>query len=122
MKMACLSLFFSKLFLSRRHILIDKMSNIRISDAFLAGVGLAVSLSLANCIFQSLKFEKIRQVIFCLKCGGKNALKNKFCWQCGQPLYPQPLTKCPKCKAQMSCSWNFCEICGASLRKKADIR
>jgi rRNA maturation endonuclease Nob1 len=93
------------------------------SDAFSVGIGLAFGLAISQSIFYTMKpSESIKQVIVCIKCGGRNSVKNKFCWQCGRSLYPPQPIECAKCGAQMSSNWNFCGICGASLKKKVKTR
>jgi len=100
-----------------------KMKNINARDAFSTGIGLAFGLAITRAIFQITKTSKsTQQVVVCLKCGGKNSIENKFCWQCGRFLHPPPFVECVKCGARMPSNWNFCGICGASLRKKGKTR
>jgi len=88
-------------------------------NAFYAGIGLAMGLTMTQYMFQTLKPpEKIvRQVIICLRCGNKNPSENKFCGKCGQALYPPPLIQCRKCGAVMPSNMKFCGNCGSLLRK-----
>jgi len=57
------------------------MSKASVSDAFSAGIGLAMGLTMAQYMFQAIKPPEkiIKQVIICLKCGSKNPVENKFC-------------------------------------------
>jgi len=100
------------------------MSKLNFGDAFSAGIGLAMGLTMAQYMFQALKPPEkiIKQVIICLKCGNKNLGENKFCGQCGQPLYPPPPIQCPKCGATIPSNMNFCGICGSPLKEKDRIR
>lgn len=95
------------------------MSKATVGDAFSAGLGLAMGFTMAQYIFQAIKPPErlAKEVIVCLKCGSKNPAENKFCGQCGQAFYPQPLIACPKCNAKMPLNMNFCGQCGFPLRK-----
>jgi rRNA maturation endonuclease Nob1 len=94
------------------------MSKSSIGDAFSAGIGLAMGLTMAQYMFQALKLPEriIKQVIVCLKCGSKNPIENKFCGQCGQAFYPPPSINCPRCGTPMPSNMNFCGKCGSLLR------
>jgi len=94
------------------------MAAIRASDAVQAGLGLGVGLVLANYMFQASKppWRVARELIICLKCGSKNHLENKFCWQCGQNMYPMPTIHCTKCGASVPLM-KYCGNCGTRLRK-----
>jgi len=100
------------------------MSKSSVGDAFSAGLGLAMGLTMAQYMFQAMRppEKMIKQVVICLRCGNKNPVENKFCGQCGQALYPPPSTQCPKCGATMPSHMNFCGRCGSPLRKKERIR
>jgi len=100
------------------------MSKTSVGDAFSAGIGLAMGLTMAQYFFQAMKPPEriIKQVIICLKCGSKNPIENKFCAQCGQAFYPPPPITCPKCSAKMSSNMNFCGRCGSSLKKTKRTR
>ncbi|MGB9960334.1 MAG: zinc-ribbon domain-containing protein [Candidatus Bathyarchaeales archaeon] len=95
------------------------MAKSLVSEAFSAGLGLALGLTMAQFMFQTFKLpEKIvRQVIVCTKCGSRNPVENRFCGQCGQALYPPPPIKCPKCGVPMPQNLNFCWRCGSPLKK-----
>jgi ribosomal protein L40E len=97
------------------------MVNSNIADAFSAGLGVTLGLTMAQYIFQSLYplEEKVKQVIICLRCNYKNPVENKFCGECGHPLYPPPPILCKKCRFLMASDMNFCGRCGSSLRKKS---
>jgi rRNA maturation endonuclease Nob1 len=100
------------------------MSKCGISDAFSAGLGLAMGFTMAQYISQAMKpsERKIKQVIVCLKCGYKNPVENKFCGECGQALYPPPPIQCPNCMALMPSNMKFCRKCGSLLRKAEKTR
>jgi len=95
------------------------MVDINVSDAFSAGIGLALGLAMPQHMFRFMKPQEriTRQVIVCLRCRGKNPVENKFCGQCGKPLYPPPQVQCPKCHAAMSSSMNYCGSCGSKLKE-----
>jgi len=99
--------------------MIINMSKYTVSNAFSAGIGLAMGLGMAQYMFQIMKPREktIRQVIICLRCGNKNPDENKFCGQCGQALYPPPPIQCPRCLAIMPSNMKFCGKCGSRLRK-----
>ncbi|OGC81111.1 MAG: hypothetical protein A2W07_04385 [candidate division Zixibacteria bacterium RBG_16_43_9] len=96
------------------------MSTIRVGDAFSAGIGLALGLSMAQYMFQFMRPAEriIKQVIVCLNCGSKNPFENKFCGQCGKVFYVGPPIKCSKCGAMVPNNMNFCGSCGLPLRKQ----
>ncbi|MEM2281747.1 MAG: zinc ribbon domain-containing protein [Candidatus Bathyarchaeia archaeon] len=96
------------------------MDGTTVGGAFSAGLGFALGLTLAQWMLQTLKpWEKpVKQVVVCLKCGGKNSVENKFCWHCGQALYPPPPIRCLKCGLSMPQNMKFCWICGSPLKKE----
>jgi rRNA maturation endonuclease Nob1 len=100
------------------------MSKYSVGEAFSAGIGLALGLTMTQYMFQAMRppEKRIKQVIVCLRCGSKNPVENKFCGQCGQSLYPPPPVKCPKCGATMPPNLNFCGRCGSPLKEKDRIR
>jgi ribosomal protein L40E len=95
-----------------------------VGQAFSAGIGLAFGLTMAQYMFQAMKppEKMIKQVIVCLRCGGKNPVENKFCGQCGHALYPPPPIQCPKCGATMPFNMSFCRRCGSPLKEKDRVR
>jgi rRNA maturation endonuclease Nob1 len=95
-----------------------------VGEAFSAGLGLALGLTMAQYMFQAFRLPEkpAKQVVICLKCGSKNPVENRFCGQCGQALYPPPPLKCPKCSFSMPSNQNFCWICGSPLRKTVKTR
>jgi len=94
-----------------------------VGEAFSAGIGLALGLTMTQYMFKAMKPpEKIKQVIVCLRCGSKNPVENKFCGQCGQAFYPPPSIQCPKCGFPMPSNMNFCGKCGSPLRKTRKTR
>jgi rRNA maturation endonuclease Nob1 len=99
--------------------MIMNMSKYSVGNAFSAGIGLAMGLTMAQYMFQTMKppEKMIKQVIICLRCHSKNPGENKFCGQCGQALYPPPRIQCQKCGAVMPSNMKFCGRCGSSLRK-----
>jgi ribosomal protein L40E len=104
--------------------MIMNMSKSSVGNAFSAGIGLAMGLTMAQYLSQLMKpSEKpVRQVIVCLKCGNKNPDINKFCGQCGQALYPPPAVQCPRCLVMMPSNMSFCGRCGFSLKKTKRTR
>jgi len=100
------------------------MSKHNVGEAFSAGIGLALGLTMAQCMSQAIKPPErlIKQVIVCLRCGNKNPVENKFCGQCGQSLYPPPLTQCSKCEATVPSNMNFCGNCGSPLKEVKKTR
>ncbi|MEM2536774.1 MAG: zinc ribbon domain-containing protein [Candidatus Bathyarchaeia archaeon] len=93
-------------------------------EAFSAGLGFALGLAMAGCMLQAFRFSRllVREVIVCLKCGGKNSIKNRFCWHCGEALYPPPSIKCPKCCLPMPRDMKFCWRCGSPLKEGGIIK
>jgi len=100
------------------------MSKASVGEAFSAGIGLAMGLTMAQYMFQAIKPPEriIKQVIICLKCGSRNPIENKFCGQCGQAFYPPPPINCPRCGAPMPSNMNFCGKCGSLLRRTKKTR
>jgi len=104
--------------------MIMNMSKYSVGNAFSAGIGLAMGLTMAQYMFQTMKppEKMIKQVIICLRCGNKNPDENKFCGQCGQAMYPPPPIQCQKCSAAMPSNMKFCGRCGSPLRKTERTR
>jgi rRNA maturation endonuclease Nob1 len=100
------------------------MSKHSVSNAFSAGLGLAMGFTMAQYMSQVMMPQGriVKQVVICLKCGGKNPAENKFCGECGQALYPPPPIQCPTCMALMPSNMKFCGKCGSLLRKTERIR
>jgi rRNA maturation endonuclease Nob1 len=100
------------------------MSRLDVSDAFVAGLGLAMGLSMGHYVAQLMKppEKPFKQVIICLKCGTRNPSENKFCGNCGQTLYPPLAIQCPICGTAMPPNINFCRKCGFPLKKREAIR
>jgi rRNA maturation endonuclease Nob1 len=97
------------------------MSNVNVGKAFSTGIGLALGLTMANYTFTALKPpEKTRRIV-CQDCGNRNPEENKFCYECGRPLYPPPRTFCPKCDATVIAA-KFCGVCGALLQRQRKRR
>jgi predicted amidophosphoribosyltransferase len=88
-------------------------------EAFSAGIGLALGLAMTHYMFQAFRMPEkaVRQVILCPRCGRGNPVENRFCWECGNALYPPPPIHCPKCGVPMPQNINFCRRCGSPLRK-----
>jgi ribosomal protein L40E len=104
------------------------LANIRPGDAVSTGVGLGLGLAMSSYMFQALKPQEAlaKEVIVCLNCRNRNSMENEYCWQCGQPLYPFPVTQCTKCKANVP-GMAYCGNCGTKLGKtkqkeKKDVR
>jgi hypothetical protein len=87
-------------------------------DAVSTGLGLGMGLALTGYMFQTMKpyGKSAKPLIVCLKCQGKNALENEFCWHCGSALHPQSQIQCNKCKATVP-SMKYCGNCGSKLEK-----
>jgi len=90
-----------------------------VDDAFSAGIGLAMGLTMGQYMFQVMRPSEriIKQVIICLRCGGKNPVEFRFCGQCGQALYPSPPVHCLKCGVAMPSYMKFCGSCGSRLKE-----
>jgi len=89
-----------------------------VSEAFSAGLGFALGLTMAQYMFKTLvPLKPVRQLIVCLKCGGRNSIENKFCWHCGEALHPPQFTNCPKCGFFMPSNMKFCWKCGSLLKR-----
>jgi predicted amidophosphoribosyltransferase len=81
------------------------------------GVGAGCGLLMGPPIYRALAAPKQRPiVIVCLNCSVKNPDENKYCGNCGEPLYPSVV--CRVCGKKMLREWRYCGSCGASLRKK----
>jgi ribosomal protein L40E len=100
------------------------MTRHSVGEAFSAGIGLAMGLTMAQYMSQTFKppEKRIKQVILCLRCGSKNPIENKFCGQCGQALYPALKILCPRCGASVPSNTNFCGECGYALKETRKIR
>ena len=96
------------------------MSALSVEEGFSVGFGLGLGLAMANSMFYAFNppIRAVRQVLVCLKCGGKNSVENKFCWYCGHAFYPRLSIKCPKCASMMLNDTNFCRNCGTRLKEK----
>ncbi len=92
------------------------MKGVGAGNAFSAGFGLALGVMMANCTLPLMTPpEKAKQVILCQKCGNRNPDENRFCNECGRPLYPPLLTTCSKCGATVTAT-KFCGACGTLLQ------
>lgn len=100
------------------------MAKAVVGEAFSAGLGLALGLTIAQYMFQVFRLPEktVKQVVVCLKCGGKNNVENRFCWHCGEALYPPPPINCPECGLLMPSNLKFCRRCGSTLRKTVKAR
>ncbi|MEM3627906.1 MAG: zinc ribbon domain-containing protein [Candidatus Bathyarchaeia archaeon] len=97
-----------------------ELVNYGVGEAFSAGLGLAMGLMISQSMFQIMQPSQriAKQVVVCLKCGGKNPVENKFCGHCGKALYPPAPITCPSCGALMSSHMNFCGECGSPLKSQ----
>lgn len=60
-----------------------------VSKGLLFGVGATYAMLMAPPIFKAFAPPKQRLiVIVCLNCSAKNPDKNRYCGNCGKPLYP----------------------------------
>jgi ribosomal protein L40E len=96
------------------------MAALNVEEGFSVGFGLAFGLVMTNYMLYAFKpFDRtVKQVLLCLKCGGKNAVENKFCWHCGHAFYQSLPIKCLKCSSMMPSDVNFCRNCGTRLKEK----
>ena len=96
------------------------MSALSVEEGFSVGFGLALGLAMSNSMFYAFNppVRVARQILVCLKCGGKNSIENKFCWHCGHAFYPRLSIKCPKCDSIMPSDISFCRNCGSRLKEK----
>ncbi len=95
------------------------MHNVSAGQAFQGGMGLALGLALAGSMYSLLKYPDgaVRQVILCQRCRNRNPDGNRFCNECGRPLYPPPQVTCPKCAAPVA-ALKYCGECGTLLRRQ----
>lgn len=100
-------------------IKIGKSMRYDVGEAFSAGLGLAVGLMISQSMFQIMQPSQrtVKQVIVCLKCGGRNPVENKFCGYCGKALYPPAPVNCPSCGTPMPPHMKFCRRCGFTLKE-----
>ena len=94
------------------------LANMKPDNAVSTGLGLGMGLALTNYMYQTTNpYRKTaKPIIICLKCQGKNAIENQFCWHCGSGIYPQSKIQCPKCEATTP-SMKYCGNCGSKLKK-----
>jgi len=88
------------------------------SEAFSAGLGVALGLVMSQLILQATRPPEkvaIEGVLVCQKCAAQNPMENKFCGNCGSSLKPEEI-ECPKCKSKNPSTSTFCGSCGAKLR------
>jgi len=91
-----------------------------LGEAFSAGIGLALGLVMGQYMLQTIgppRRAEVKQVILCRKCSAGNPVVNKFCNNCGHPLYPPPKIPCGKCGVEMPPNMKFCGNCGTILKK-----
>lgn len=89
-----------------------------VGSGLMFGVGAAYGLLMAPPFLKALAPPKQRQtVIICLNCSAKNPDVNRYCGNCGEPLYPS--IDCRVCGKKMFKEWSYCGNCGSALRKKA---
>jgi len=90
------------------------------SEAFTAGLGMALGLVMGRYMLQATRPPEkvaVKQVLICQKCTAQNPVENKFCGNCGQSLYPPPQIACQSCSSKMLASMKFCGNCGSALKK-----
>lgn len=94
------------------------MAHITPGNAVSAGVGLGLGLAMSSYMYQALRPSEAlhKQAIVCLNCRKRNSMENKYCWECGRPLYPLPTIQCGNCKANVP-SMKYCGNCGTKLEK-----
>jgi predicted amidophosphoribosyltransferase len=60
-----------------------------VRQGLLFGVGAAYAMLMAPPMFKAFAPPRQREtVIVCLNCSAKNPEKNRYCGNCGKPLYP----------------------------------
>ncbi|UCH02114.1 MAG: zinc ribbon domain-containing protein [Candidatus Bathyarchaeota archaeon] len=89
------------------------------SDAFSAGLGMAMGLLMRQHLVQAME-AITKQDIICQNCTIRNPIENKFCSHCGQSLLPLLQITCQKCKEKVSRTIKFCGYCGSLMKKKGD--
>jgi rRNA maturation endonuclease Nob1 len=92
------------------------VGSVNVGKAFSTGIGIALGLTMANYTFTALKPPERPSCIVCQNCGNRNPEENKFCHECGRPLYPPPRTLCTKCGTTVNAT-RFCGVCGTLLRR-----
>jgi membrane protease subunit (stomatin/prohibitin family) len=91
-----------------------------VGEAFSAGIGVAFGLAMGQYMLQAVgppRRAEVKQVVLCRKCSAGNPVENKFCNNCGQPLYPPPKIMCERCGSEMLVTMKFCGNCGVTLNK-----
>lgn len=91
-----------------------------VGEAFSAGIGLALGLVMGEYMLQTIgppRRAEAKQVLICRECLAENSVENKFCNNCGQPLYPPPRIMCKMCGSEMPATMKFCGECGEILKK-----
>jgi predicted amidophosphoribosyltransferase len=103
---------------------LKNMTTHNVGEAFSAGSGLAMGLMISQSLFQIMQPQQriVKQVVVCLKCGGKNPVENKFCGRCGKALYPPAPVNCPSCGTPMPPHMKFCGKCGSPLKENVKTR
>jgi rRNA maturation endonuclease Nob1 len=103
---------------------LKNMTTHNVGEAFSAGLGLAMGLMISQSLFQIMQPQQriVKQVVVCLKCGGKNPVENKFCGRCGKALYPPAPVNCPSCGTPMPPHMKFCGKCGSPLKENVKTR
>ncbi len=90
------------------------------SEAFSAGVGVALGLVMGQYMLQITRPPEkvaVERVLICQKCAAQNPIENKFCGNCGQSLYPPPQIPCEECSSKMSAAMKYCGNCGSILKR-----
>jgi len=90
------------------------------SEAFSAGLGMALGLVMSQYMLQAMRPPErvvVKHVLICQKCAAQNPIENKFCGNCGQRLYPFPKITCQKCSSKTPATMKFCGNCGSEINK-----
>jgi predicted amidophosphoribosyltransferase len=89
-----------------------------VGTGLMFGVGAACGLLMGPPIYRALAAPRPRAVVIvCLNCSAKNLEANRYCSNCGEPLYPS--VECKACGRKMLREWSYCSNCGTPLMKKA---
>jgi len=90
------------------------------SEAFSAGLGMALGLVMSQHMLQAMRPPErvgVERILICQKCAAQNPIENKFCGKCGQSLYPPTQITCQKCGSKMPITMKFCGNCGSETNK-----
>jgi len=87
------------------------------SEAFSAGLGMALGLVMGQYMLQAMRPPErvgVKHILICPKCAAQNPIDYKFCGNCGQRLSPLPKITCQQCGSKMPATMKFCGNCGSA--------